>query len=131
MGTRGVILLLLFCSVQYSCTKGPGYGGRATIKGKVFARNYSASNILIDSGYIGNEKVFINYGNEIGVGDDIDTDFKGEFIFPYLRKGTYTIYVYTKIDKNQIDSAISKVITIDERKQIIELPDFEIKTYKN
>jgi hypothetical protein len=87
---------------------------------------------LNDSGYLGGQKVFINYGDQLGVGDDVDTDHEGNFLFPYLRPGDYTIYVYTKkLTNNTLDSSIVQKVSIDTRKQEVNLPDFEIITFKN
>jgi hypothetical protein len=120
-----MILSLLFISFFLACTKGPGTGGRATIKGKVYARNYQSTPIAIaDSGYLGAQKV--------GIGNDVDTDNEGIYVFPYLRKGTYTIYTYSKtFQNNQLDSVAIQTVTIADRKETVELPDFEIITFKN
>ena len=127
-----LIILLLSLAVFAACTKGPGTGGRASIKGKVYARNYSNSFQLNDSGYLGAQKVYLKYGDEVGVGDNVDTDADGVFLFPYLRKGKYTVYVYTKtLANNTLDSAILKTVNIDDKKQVLEVSQFEIITFKN
>jgi len=127
-----IILSLLFISFLLACTKGPGTGGRATIKGKVYTHNYNSSFVLQDSGYLGAQKVYIKYGDQVGIGNDVDTDNEGIYVFPYLRKGTYTIYTYSKtLQNNQLDSVVIQTVTIADRKEIVELPDFEIITFKN
>lgn len=128
-----VILSLLFFTAFLACTKGPGTGGRAAIKGKIYARNYKSSPItLADSGYIGEQKVYIKYGNLAGVGDDVDTDNEGVFVFPYLRKGNYSIYTYTKtLANNTLDSAVLVNVTINDRTETVELPQIDIITFKN
>jgi hypothetical protein len=132
MQQNHITLVLFFLILSAACTKGPGEGGRASISGKVYARNYSNSFILRDSGYIGDQKVFIIYGDEQGVSDNVDTDFEGEFVFPYLRPGKYSVYVYTKRFGNTLlDSAIVQTVTIDDRRQQVELPTFDIITLKN
>ena len=127
-----MILSLLFISFFLACTKGPGTGGRATIKGKVYTHNYNSLLVLQDSGYLGAQKVYIKYGDQIGIGNDVDTDNEGIYVFPYLRKGTYTIYTYSKtFQNNQLDSVVIQTITIADRKETVKLPDFEIITFKN
>lgn len=127
-----IILSLLFISFLLACTKGPGTGGRATIKGKVYTHNYNSSFVLQDSGYLGAQKVYIKYGDQVGIGNDVDTDNEGIYVFPYLRKGTYTIYTYSKtLQNNQLDSVVIQTVTIADRKETVELPDFEIITFKN
>lgn len=126
------ILSLCFVMILAACTKGPGTGGRASLKGKVFARNYSNSFVLIDSGYIGGVNVYIKYGDQPGVGDNVDTDNEGVYLFPYLRPGDYTIYAFSKtLTNNTLDSAVVKKVTIRERKEEIEVPQIDIITLKN
>src|ERR1051325_3619038 len=111
-----------------SCKKGPGQGGRATIKGKVYTVNYnSAMTAALDSGYLGAQKVYIIYGDEAVVGDNVDTDNNGSFEFPYLRKGKYTVYTYSKTQPNHLDSAVVQQVDISGGKDVKELPDFKIK----
>jgi len=115
-----------------SCKKGSGVGGRASIKGKVFTTNYNSTfTAPQDSGYLGGQKVYIIYGDEIAVGDNQDSNNNGEFEFTFLRKGKYKVFVYTKTQQNHIDSAVVKDVEITDRKQVVTLPDFRIKTSKN
>ena len=117
-----VILSLLFFTAFLACTKGPGTGGRAAIKGKIYARNYKSSPItLADSGYIGEQKVYIKYGNLAGVGDDVDTDNEGVFVFPYLRKGNYSIYTYTKTEGLFVGFSLDGSVMSHDFDQNVEL----------
>lgn len=128
---KGVLIITMIVFFS-ACKKGPGEGGRASIKGKVFTVNYNSSfTVPQDSGYLGGQKVYIMYGDETAVGDDQDTNNEGAFEFRFLRKGTYKVYVYTKTLANHIDTAIVQQIEISDRKQTVELPDFRIKTSKN
>ncbi|MBI5540409.1 MAG: hypothetical protein HY951_10155 [Bacteroidia bacterium] len=131
--TKGIcFILLIFAVTFYSCKKGPGDGGRASIKGKVYTINYNSSfTVPQDSGYLGAQKVYLIYGDEIAVGDDQDSNNEGAYEFKYLRKGSYKVFVYTKTLANHIDSAIVQEVEITDSKQTIELPDFRIKTSKN
>jgi len=128
-------LMLIMCVtllLSSSCKKGPGEGGQASIKGKVYAVNYNAAMTLpYDSGYLGRQKVYIIYGDETAVGDNQDSNPEGAFEFKYLRKGTYKVYVYTKVKQNCLDSAVVQPVEITEKKQTVELPLFKIKTSKN
>lgn len=128
------ILILIFLSVSFllSCKKGPGEGGRASIKGKIYTVNYNSSfTVPQDSGYLGGQKVYIIYGDETAVGDNQDSNSEGAFEFTFLRKGKYKVYVFTKTNANHIDSAVVKEVEITDKKQIVELPDFKIQTSKN
>jgi len=130
---KGVFLITLFgIFMLFSCKKGPGDGGRASIKGKVFTVNYNSSfTVPQDSGYLGAQKVYIIYGNETAVGDNQDTNNDGSFEFNFLRKGKYKVYVFTKTLTNHLDSAVVKEVEITDRTQTVEIPDFKIKTSKN
>ncbi len=127
-----LFIIVLGTFSLFSCKKGPGDGGRASIKGKVFTVNYNSSfTVSQDSGYLGAQKVYIIYGSETAVGDNQDTNNDGGFEFNFLRKGKYKVYVFTKTSVNHLDSAVIKEVEITDRKQIVEIPDFKIKTSKN
>lgn len=114
-----------------SCKKGAGEGGKATITGKIFATNYNAL-LKSDSGFIGDYKVYINYGDETGISNDVATDYSGVFKFNYLRKGSYTVWVYSK--KNSLyvlDSTIVKTVEIGAKSETVDLGTIRINTRKN
>jgi hypothetical protein len=126
---------ILFCMINFivsSCKKGAGEGGKATITGKVYAYNYN-STLKADSGFIGDYKVYINYGDATGISNDVATDYAGTFNFNYLRKGKYTVWVYTKIDSvlYQIDSSIVRTIEITKSSETIDLGTIKVTTRKN
>lgn len=127
------IVALLFVALFYgACKKGPGEGGRASIRGKVYAVNYNSTmTTAVDSGYIGAFKVNIIYGDETAVGKSEDTNNEGAFEFLYLRKGKYKVYVFTKTANAQLDSAVVQEVEITDKKEVLEIPEFTIKTNKN
>ncbi len=122
------VLFALIIMTFYSCTKPEGEGGTSVIYGKVYAYDYNNSGVLQSEFYLGDEDVFIIYGEEDNYYDDsYKTSFDGSFRFQYLRKGTYTIFVYSDCDT--CDSgieAISQTIEITENNQDIILDDFEV-----
>jgi hypothetical protein len=126
-------LVLIFMSIFFfSCKKGPGVGGRATIQGKIYTVNYNSTmTVAQDSGYLGGQKVYIVFGDETAVGDNVDTDNNGSFEFQYLRKGSYKVFTYSKTFPNHLDSAVVQSTEITDRKQEVVLSDFRIKTNKN
>lgn len=127
-----ILSAIIISTILFSCTKGPGAGGRASIKGSVFARNYSNSYILSDSGMLGGQKVYIKYGDEPGASDNVDTDQDGVFYFNYLREGKYTIVVYSKqLANNTLDSAVVRTVEITSKKQALEMPRIDVNTFKN
>jgi hypothetical protein len=126
------VFAFIIGSLALSCKKGPGDGGRASITGTVFATNYSNAFQPIDSGLIGGQKVYIQYGDEVGASDNVDTDYKGRYTFPYLRKGRYTVFVYSKkLQNNTIDTPIVRMVNITGRTEDLNLPRIDIKTLKN
>ena len=116
----------------YCCKKDPGEGGRASIKGKIFTVNYNSTLVVpLDSGFIGGQKVHIIYGDETAVGKSQDSNNNGAYEFDFLRKGKYKVYVYTKTKNGMLDSAVVQTGEITDKKQVLELADFKIKTNKN
>jgi len=121
------ILLLLLCSfVLFSCKKEEGEGGLATIKGRVWVRDWDKNFNLMMYEYPGlDEDVFIVYGDQVGYGDKLSTDLNGNFEFKYLRKGTYTIYALSDtLPSANVSFAqfpVSVKIEISEKKQIIDI----------
>jgi hypothetical protein len=114
-----------------SCKKGAGEGGKATISGKIYAYNYNAT-LKADSGFVGDYKVFINYGDETGISNDVSTDYSGKFNFNYLRKGKYTVWVYTKKTTLYVlDSSITKSIEITDKNQTVDVGTLFVNTRKN
>jgi hypothetical protein len=126
-------ILLIFVSVSVvliSCEKNSGEGGNATITGSVWVRNYNSTFSSLLSEYAGvKEDVYIVYGDNIGYDDKVDTDYQGYFRFNYLRKGKYTIYVFSK-DSTMTSPdgkiAVIKEVEITENDQLLVVPQILI-----
>ena len=82
----GTLLLLTGCS------KDPGEGGRAEIRGVVYEQRYNGSNPVGQPYPVAEQRVYIIYGNGDFADDDTRTGPNGEFRFPWLRKGEYQLY---------------------------------------
>lgn len=126
---KNIFLCMLIAAISAtSCKKQPGIGGEASIKGKVYARKYNTTfTALLSQGYVPDADVYIIFGDDLTYGERIRTNYNGEFEFPHLYKGDYTIYVYSKdsaaIVSQQIlpeDSAVVKKLTISDRKQEVD-----------
>ncbi len=127
------ILIFLIAAVA-SCKKGPGPGGQSKIAGKIFARNLNKTfDIIRDSGYVADEKVFISYGDNSSVGDNVTSSFDGSFLFEYLRPGNYKIWCLSKqlYGINKLDTSIVKNITITSNGEVVNAGDIVIYTNKN
>ena len=128
------IITLFTCLLIFiSCSKSPGVGGKATIKGKVIVNNV---NVLADSIFYDaqDHDVFIIYGdNNNTYDDDFSTSHDGTFEFKYLNPGNYEIFLYSDFickannpsnphdhPKNQ-DSLIKINTTIVSKKDVNDL----------
>lgn len=90
--------LISIFSLFSSCNKSAGQGGNSMIKGKVYVQNYNSSGTAITSEYFGQDfDVYIIYSADgTYFNDKIATSYDGSFEFPYLAKGKYQIFVYSK-----------------------------------
>lgn len=120
-----IITALLFAA----CKKEAGEGGTSSITGRVdiIYRAILTNPTPADTSGAFDTEVYINYGDQIGPNDRIRTNYKGEYEFPNLRPGKYTIYVYSRdtmpitiIDPEKM--VVKREVTIDKRKQKVEVP---------
>ena len=93
---KKTFLIVLIGALVSSCTKKEGEGGSATIKGFVYEYKINAFSLDTTARYAAaDQDVYIIYGNEDTFYDDnIKTSYDGSFVFPYLQKGSYTVFVY-------------------------------------
>ncbi len=125
--TAAAFALIALLTGFAACKKDPGTGGLATIQGKVYAYDYNTYGELVDSGYIADEKVYISYGDHTTVDNDLNTSYNGAYMFEWLQKGDYTVFVLSKCDTCPLGTThIAQKVTIDSRKQVVTLPDFVI-----
>ena len=122
-----ILLLLLIIS---ACKKQPGEGGFATIKGRLFVRNYDPTfTVLLSQSYLPGESVYIIYGDNNEVGDNVRTTNDGTFTFNYLRKGKYKVFAVGK-DSTKPSLTVQKEtmveIEIKEKREVINLNDLVI-----
>lgn len=127
--TKIVILISIFF-ISISCKKQPGEGGFASIKGRLYVKNYDPTfTVLLSQYYLPGESVYIMYGDNNEVGDNVRTTNDGTFSFNYLRKGKYKIYAIGK-DSTKPSLSIPKEtlieIEIKEKKQVVNLNDLVI-----
>jgi len=65
--------------------------------------------ITLQSGAFADEDVFIIYGDNDDIADDnLKTNYDGTFKFTNLRKGSYTIFAYSK-DESAIDKPLTPI----------------------
>ncbi len=119
-----ILLAAMFAVFSLSsCTKDPGEGGSSKIIGKVYVYEYNYNFTTLLSEYWASDyDVYIIYGDGITYNDRIRTGPDGDFEFPYLRKGTYRIYVYSADSAMTSASgsvAIYKEVKITKNKQTV------------
>ncbi|HRH69988.1 MAG: hypothetical protein JNL43_09100 [Flavobacteriales bacterium] len=115
-----------------SCTKEPGEGGKAEIRGRVIEQEYSNGGLPIGDPYpVPGNNVYIVYGDASDGAypdDNVDTGPNGEFRFPWLRKGTYTIY--TLSDCATCDGGTKTIYAtadIGDKKEVVNVGDMLIE----
>lgn len=125
-----ILIFIIVISGFLGCKKQPGEGGFATIKGRLYVKNYDPTfTVLLSQYYLPSENVYIIYGDKNEVGADARTTNDGTFTFNFLRKGKYKIYAIGK-DSTRPSLTVPKEtmveVEIKERKQVITLDDLVI-----
>jgi hypothetical protein len=73
--------------------------------------------------------VYLIYGTEDQFyDDDVKTSYDGSFVFNYLQKGTYTLFVYQD-DASQPSgtSVVKQTFEINEKNEVVDLGTINIK----
>jgi hypothetical protein len=115
-----------------SCKKPAGPGGKASIKGKVYATDWdNQQRFVISRGYAVDERVYIMYGDHDFIDDDVRTSPDGTFEFRYLNKGKYKVFVNsidTTTHLKGVDtySSIIANVEITGTSETKTVPDFYI-----
>ncbi|HOS83798.1 MAG TPA: hypothetical protein PK199_02670 [Bacteroidales bacterium] len=122
MKKYGIFVIAFFAIL--SCNKQEGEGGIASIEGVVMIQN--VNELLEKSGtpFVAiDEDVYISYGDNTKIDDDITTGPQGQFSFQYLVPGDYTVFAYsddTLIFNSSELLPVSKQISISKRKDNIK-----------
>ena len=129
---KKIFLIVLIGVLVSSCTKKEGEGGSATIKGFVYEYKINAFSLDTTARYAAaDQDVYIIYGNEDTFYDDnIKTSYDGSFVFPYLQKGSYTVFVYEDCPVSATypsgKKAILVPVEITKKNQTIDLDTIDI-----
>jgi hypothetical protein len=129
---KNIFLLVLIGLIITSCTKEEGEGGSGSIKGFVYEYKINAFSLDTTARYAAaDQDVFIIYGNDDTFYDDnIKTSYDGSFVFPYLQKGKYTVFVYEDCPTSDCPSGkkeILRTIEITKKKQTVDLDTIDIR----
>ena len=101
---KNFVFLFLATCCLYSCKKEEGEGGTSSIIGQV--KTFELSHFDVPGGnqsvdtlthyFDADKEVYIVYGQDDNLYDDsYNTSWDGSFEFKNLRKGNYTIFVYS------------------------------------
>ncbi len=122
-----VVLNLFIVVCLASCAKDAGEGGTSSIQGKIFGYDINAAGVVTDSAYVQDARVYISYGDGTTVDNDVRTSYTGDYIFRGLRKGIYTIFVYSQCNDCPFNQEVVKqTFEITENKQEVIVPDLKI-----
>jgi hypothetical protein len=117
----------LFAISFLSCSKEEGYGGLATIKGKVYGKDFNSSGYLVGEGYLGDVSVYISKSGSTNYFDKVDSAYDGSFTFKFLHKGTYDIWVFGDCDTCTWEQTfVKKTIRISSTKQTVTSEDLVV-----
>jgi hypothetical protein len=128
---RLLTLFALFILAN-SCEKPAGPGGKAMIKGKVYAKNFDSYGLsVISEYYIAGENVYICYGTDNAVRNNVRTSTDGSFEFLYLNKGHYKVFVVSRDTSVHVKNSKKTIpvefeLDINSINQTVNLNDFII-----
>ncbi|MBK8487457.1 MAG: hypothetical protein WAU21_05970 [Chitinophagales bacterium] len=123
-------IFICFTALLSGCNLGPGEGGTASIIGKVKVLEYNGSGILVNEYYAADERVYIIYGDETFQSDEVRTSYEGSYRFEFLRKGDYTIYVYSDCPPCDGETqAILESVSITKNGEVISVPEITIEKH--
>ena len=123
---------LLFIGLLGGCKKEEGIGGKAEIRGKVYAVEYdnNTGNPTGDEYYVPEARVYIVYGDHEFYDDDTRTGPDGLYKFSWLRKGSYTIFVYSECPTcNGEFEVVSKTVEVKDKKDVVDVPTLNIEVW--
>jgi hypothetical protein len=123
---KKTLFFLILAIAFVSCEKEPGTGGSGTISGnvsmevRVVLTNPATELYTVPAADL---DVYIVYGEHVSPDDKVVTAYNGDFEFRNLRKGQYTVYVYSRDTTGQNPPTIdpSKMVVLQE----VELTDNE------
>ena len=127
---RIVLILAVLVFSFAGCTKDEGVGGTATIEGSVFKVLHPDDDydLSTDTIVAAKQDVFIVYGNDGFVGDDVETGEDGSYRFRYLKAGTYTVYAYSELATGE-RVAVKQTVEV-KRGETVTVPAIYIHTGK-
>ncbi len=120
---RLIIILYLSIMVFPSCQKEEGFGGNSHIKGTLIEKVYNDDfSLLLYEQPARDKDVFIIFGNDETIGDDVTTNYNGQFEFNYLQPGNYQVFYYSDDSLSAYGENKEIVLEINlDKKETIDL----------
>lgn len=133
MTCKQILALATLPFFMLACQKDPGEGGKSSIGGKVYVVEYSnnTGQLTGDEYYVAEQRVYIRYGDEQFHSDDVRTGPDGFFQFDWLRKGDYTIFVYSECPACPNELTTVEVNVDLGRNEEVSLNDIIIENWVN
>lgn len=133
MTCKYFLALTVLPFLLFACKKDPGEGGKSSIGGKVFVIEYSnnTSQATGDEYYVAEQRVYIRYGDEEFHSDDVRTGPDGFFQFDWLRKGEYTVFVYSECPTCPNETEAIEVTMDIGNNEEVSLNDIVIENWVN
>jgi len=125
-----IIFTVVLPMLLAACNNDEGVGGSAMIEGSVFevVHDDDDYDLSVDTIVAAKQDVFIVYGDDEYVGDDVETGEDGSFRFRFLTAGTYTIYAYSELASGE-KVAVKQTVTVG-RGETVQLDPIYIHTGK-
>jgi hypothetical protein len=122
-----LILIGILAIGALSCSKMEGYGGKATIRGKVYGKDFTTNGNLVSEGYLGDVRVFIAKHGTTNYFDDVRTAYDGSFQFEFLQKGKYDLWSFGDCNNCTWDQVYDLItVEITEKNEIVVAPNIEL-----
>jgi len=126
-------ILLASLTLLSACSKEPGEGGKALVRGQVYAVGYNdnTGQPTGDAYYIPEYRVYIRYGDGSFYDDDTRTGPSGEYEFRWLRPGSYTIFTYSECP-NDCESGVelvSRTVEIGGNRDAVDVPLITVEVW--
>jgi hypothetical protein len=118
-----------------ACKKEPGDGGNSSIRGNVSkdVRIILSNPSTYQGTFPGADRdVYIVYGDNISPDDRVQTNYKGEFEFKYLRPGKYKVYTFSRdtnavaVEWDEEHMPVVAEVEIEDKKQEVALSEMKI-----
>jgi hypothetical protein len=128
---KNLIYLLSFVLLGVSCSKSPGVGGKATIKGKVEAIYVKKGSFdTLEVGAVPEHRVYIVYGDGAAQDDDYRTSPDGSYKFEFLNPGDYKIYSFSESKLNASGlMEVSYKVNVGKKETEVIVPTISIIQY--